>query len=382
MMTTESRSVVGDSERVIVGWIELRKGFHSYLTSAGCLLVFREGVLRHIDEKPRESARTETRRKKKKGDHRAVKKEEPVLVSDTGVPAEETDELLIPDLEGLFNSSPVDNVASTPVSGETDLSTTSPASGQQQTKGVNSIDSMKLQPDDINKNSYELPLADPCTKYFTLPIAMSRPTVHTVQLSGWTITVVMSSSPFTAATALETLSGSSSSSQDLKTDGHSYAGISIDNKSITLSSSSFSPPPPLLSSPKSILTGRFTYTITLEDITAYSSMKLMIYYEVKSYLNDCQTLRMNSTRIRSNTHLSAYSNNIDASGHFEEEEEEEVLSVPALSAVDTRLRQSLPLLVPVVRHCRSANVSHEKTSSTSPVVISLTYEYCSPNVSS
>ena len=371
-----------DRERVIVGWIELRKGFHSYLTSEGCLLVFREGVLRHIEERPREKTRAEMRRKKK-GVDRGRKMKESALVSDTTMLTEEVEESLLPDLEGLFISPSVDNVASTTVSGtrETYLNVPNSASDQQ-TLSVNSACSRKLPAAD-NNVSDELHAEDPLTKYFSLPIAIYvNPQAYTVQLSGWKVTVTLFAASLTATTALEVRVGSSSSSSSQDNASHSSAGDSVDNKSITLSSSSFSPPPLLLSSPESILTGRFTYTITLEDITAYSSMKLMIYYEVKSYLNDCQALRINSTRIRSNTHLSAYSNNIDASGHFEEEEEEEVLSVPALSAVDTRLRQSLPLLVPVVRHCRSANVSHEKTSSTSPVVISLTYEYCSPNVSS
>ena len=372
-MTTETQSVVSDSERVIVGWIELRKGFHSYLTSEGCLLVFREGVLRHMEERPRESARTETGRKKKKGGNRGAKTGQTTLVSDTDGLAEDDDEqVLLPDLEALFTSSSVD-VASAPAPGTRETDPSAPnLTPDQLTKSVGSINSIISQPADDSNNSNKLPAAGPRTKYFSLPLLVNDELtshVHTVQLSGWKVTI--SSASLTAATS-ETPLGSSSSSQDNA--GHSSAGDSVDNKPITLSSSS--PTPLLLSSPESIMTGRFTYTITLEDITAYSSMKLMVYYEVKAYLKDCQALRISSTQRRTDTHLSAYTNSIDGSGNVaEENEDEEVLSVPSFSTIDTRLRQSLPLLVPVVRYRCSPSGTHDKAATPSPAVILLTYEY-------
>jgi hypothetical protein len=110
-----------------------------------------------------------------------------------------------------------------------------------------------------------------------------------------------------------------------------------------------------LVSPADLLSGQFQYTIAIPRIHRYSKVGLVVYGDYKEYQMS-KSLTASAIGTVTNTNAST----IDTATS-DSQLTEELLSVAALGQIDSRLRSSLPLLVPLASSLSSATISSAVT---------------------
>jgi hypothetical protein len=325
------------NDHILSGWIELRKGFHSYLTIHGDLIIFREHVLTHFNNNQMNSTNTSQSRNKK--ERKKSRKKHGIDENKSNKINKQQDKSTINtdqtslldcdnyDIESIFNT----NLEITPSSSCTRIDY------------------------NVNKNSFEKVMKN--SSVVLEPMFASEITKDSVTDSSPIVSEPQVKPNYRYTLNLEQFKSGLQSSLllDIVLNNWNITAelIPAYNNETNSSNVTHFCSNKVLCDPSEILCGRFSYCTHIllkEDTSFYNQLQLVQYAWYKSEV----------TTLFSDTSC-----------------EEELISVPCLGATDLKLRLSLPLLVPVLKTIprEAAHVDHNYETTSVICHLHLKYEF-------